>query len=135
MFDGLAQFAYTHVSADFETSLINAYVDTATVPGINVTFAEVLKRKAAHEVLGKCADAFEQAAKSKSMTRDACGCVNNTIATQRGITGPHIGKITEDQTSYLLEFLAGQIRNAVAEASRPLPNASRPRNDSLTGAQ
>lgn len=133
LFDGLAQFAYSNASADFDTSLINAYVDTATKPGIVVTFAEVLKRTAAHGTLSKCAAAFERAAKSDSLTKTACSCVNNTIARQRGIAGPHIGKITEVQARYLLELLAEKLGSATATSSSPLPNAARPSADSRVG--
>lgn len=135
VFDGLAQFVYTHVSAEFDTCLINAYVESATAPGNKVSFPDLLKRKSAREVLGKCVDAFEQAAKSKSTIKDACDCVNEVVSRRRGIAGPHIGKITEDQTRYLLEILAEQMRGAVEESSNRLPNSSRPpRNNSKSAS-
>lgn len=114
LFEGIASYARHHIGTRLDAPLINAYVDTANIPGIKLTPIELLKRQAVKDTISECARVFETAGGSVTGVNDACDWVNASIAKQRNAGGADISKITQDEARSLLFMLPQEISFALA---------------------
>ena len=116
LFDSLAQYVREHVDANIDGRLIKAYAETATTPQLNLTINELLKQKTVQEIMLECLTPFETGT-PESITKDLCDWINKIIAGNRGVDGPHVCKITENQTRSFLTLMPRQLRAIINELS------------------
>jgi hypothetical protein len=127
LFGSLAHYIHQRVHTDIDARLITAYVDTATMPKTTLTITELLKQEPVQCILlDSIGAAFEVPGAPESIAKDVCDSVNNFIAGERGIGGPHVCKVTEDQICRFLALLPRQLR-AMVNAMRAIePFAEHP---------
>jgi hypothetical protein len=110
LFDSLAHYVREHVHANIDGRLIDAYVETAKIPKIKLTIEELLKQEAVQHILLECVTAFETPGAPESIVKEISDWVNDSVAGLRGVAGPHVCKITEDETRRFLTLLPRQLR-------------------------
>ena len=113
LFDSLAQYVRERVRTNIDIRLVDAYVDTATIPLIKLTIDELLNQGSIQRALLECVTVFEAPGGPEALAKDVCDYVNKYIADRRGIGGPHVCKVTESETQRFLTLLPPQIRATI----------------------
>ncbi len=116
-FDSLAHYIRQHIQADIDERLIQAYVDTAAIPGIKLTVDDLLKQKSIQSVLFDCVGLFDTSGAPHSIVKNVCDDVNEWVAGQRVVDGPNVCKITEEQTRRFLDLLPREFRITISAKS------------------
>ena len=125
-FRSLAHYVHHHVPINIDARLVDAYVHTATMPKVTLTISELLKQEPVQQLLLDCVTAaFEVPDAPEFIAKEVCDCINNFIAGERGIDGPHVCKVTEDQTRRFLALLPRHLR-AFINATSPNEPAAEP---------
>ncbi len=119
LFEGMASYARHRIGATLDAPLIKAYVETASIPSIKMTLAELIKRPAVKDALSACARVFEEASGSTTGVDGACDWVNGSIAKRRNVAGPHVCKITENEARSFLFILSQEIGFKLTTAPTP----------------
>ena len=109
LFEGLASYARHRTGTNLDARLVNAYVDTASIPNVKVTVPELLKRQDVKDALLECAHAFEKAAPSATVVAEVCRRVNDSIAERRNAVGAQVCKITDKEVRDFLFLLPQEI--------------------------
>jgi len=108
VFSSLAQYVRTHVRTDIDARLIDAYVETATLPKIKMTIRELLSQEAVKNIMLECVAVFDGLGAPDSNVKNLCDWVNGSVAGQRGIGSAHICKVTEDEMRRFMNLLPRQ---------------------------
>ncbi len=123
-FTSLAHYVRQHVHTNIDARLIDAYAHTATIPKVTLTISELLKQEPVQQLLLDCVTAaFEVPGAPDSIAKELCDCINNFIAGERGVDGPHVCQVTEDQTRRFLALLPRHLRASINAASPNEPAA------------
>jgi hypothetical protein len=115
-FRGFAQYVRQQIHTNIDGRLVNAYVEAATIPKIDLTIAELLRQKSVRHILLECVAVFETVDLSESLVKKVSDCVNHSIAEQKKIGTPHPCKVTEHEMHRFLALLPRQFRAALNAA-------------------
>jgi hypothetical protein len=119
-FEDFAHYIRTRMRTNVDLRLIDAYVDIATIPKIEMSVSELLKHESIQGVLRECFLPFEEPGALEVESGQLCDFVNELGAKTRGISEAHISKITDDQTRSFLSLLSREFR-LVFNVPTPMP--------------
>jgi len=109
-FEDFAHYIRTRMRTNVDLRLIDAYVDIATIPNIEMSVGELLKYESIQAVLRECLIPLEEPGALEVTCKQLCDFVNDLGAKARNIGEAHISKILEHQIRTFLSLLSREFR-------------------------